>query len=93
MARAASIEPSQVIIEQVVPLSSDSRAGRRKLLAGSIKVTTAVTAPDAGAAATVSSALTPDRINYQLQMQGMREAQVCADCVSHFLHHAESSGM
>ena len=76
MAGAASIKPSQVLIEKVEAMSSDSRSGRRKLLAGDIKVTTAVTVSDTGAAATVSSALTPERINYQLQLQALPQAQV-----------------
>jgi hypothetical protein len=76
LAAAASIETSQVSIEKVEPLSSASRAGRRRLLADSIKVYSAMTTSDVGSATTVSGALTVERINYQLQTQALPQAEL-----------------
>lgn len=56
-------------------MSGTSRAGRRRLLAGSIKVYSAVTTADVGSATTVSGALTDDRINYHLQTQALPQAE------------------
>ena len=62
-------------------MNSDGRAGRRRLLqTSSIKVTTVLQAVDAASGKGVASALTTERINFQLQKQSMPQAQVCV-CV------------
>ena len=62
-------------------MNSDGRAGRRRLLqTSSIKVTTVLQAVAADSVKTVASALTAERINFQLQKQSMPQAQVCV-CV------------
>jgi len=62
-------------------MNSDGRAGRRRLLqTSSIKVTTVLQAVAATSVKTVASALTAERINFQLQKQSMPQAQVCV-CV------------
>ena len=62
-------------------MNSDGRAGRRRLLqTSSIKVTTVLQAVAASSVKTVASALTAERINFQLQKQSMPQAQVCV-CV------------
>ena len=77
-------------IEKVEAINSDGRAGRRRLLqTSSIKVTTVLQAVDAASGKGVASALTTERINFQLQKQALPQAQLMEAPTTSDVHRVE----
>ena len=73
IATAAVVKPADVTIDKIEKISS-RRGSDRRILTDSIRVDTIVKASSESAAASMVSALTPDRINRELEKAGLPKA-------------------